>query len=135
MLVQISAAIHVVWRKPGEYQIKGDRLYGTVIGDEIIEVGTRIPQALIDELRRNPKGDIRMKFRMSQQGTLFGWDIERRPGYDPNKRDQTGTPLWVPAVHSFVGGDFREAEIVNGKAVRKGWYIDKSTGEKIETVF
>ncbi|MCL2326787.1 MAG: hypothetical protein FWC40_09890 [Proteobacteria bacterium] len=35
--------------------------------------------------------------------------------------------------HSFAGGNFREARIINGKPVRKGWYIDRRTGHKIET--
>jgi hypothetical protein len=103
------------------------------MGDEMLEVGSRIPQKLIDDLKRDRRGSLRLKFRMSQQGTLFGWDIQRRPGFDPKKRDQYGEAVYVGPVHSFAGGDFREAEIFNGKPVRKGWYIDKRTGKKIET--
>lgn len=33
------------------------------------------------------------------------------------------------------GGDFREAKIYNGIAVRKGWYIHPRTGERIEADF
>jgi hypothetical protein len=72
---------------------------------------------------------------MSDQGTLFGWDIQRRPAYDPKQHSQNGEPDNVAPEHSFVGGDFREAEIINGKLVRKGWYIDRRTGQKIETDF
>ncbi len=70
---------------------------------------------------------------MSNQGTLFGWDIERRPGFDSKKRDQWGEAVYVGPVHSFAGGDFREAQIFNGKPVRKGWYIDRRSGQRIET--
>ncbi|HNC66247.1 MAG TPA: hypothetical protein PLT85_04240, partial [Thauera aminoaromatica] len=106
---------------------------GNILGDETIEVGSRIPQELIDDLERDPRGNLRLKFRMSKDGTLFGWDIQRRPGYDPNLRDPQGRDIHFPAVHSFAGGDFREAEIVNGKVVRKGWYIERRTGRKVET--
>jgi len=108
---------------------------GNIIGEELIEVGSRIPQELIDDLKRDPQGVIRLKFRMSDQGTLFGWDIQRRPAYDPKKHRQNGEPDNVAPEHSFAGGDFREAEIINGKPVRKGWYIDRRTGQKIETDF
>lgn len=126
----------IIWRDSHERRFirdVGSRYTGNIIGDELIEVGTRIPQELIDDLKRDPRGILRLKFRMRNQGTLFGWDIERRPGFDPKKRDQWGEAVYVAPVHSFAGGDFREAHIFNGKAVRKGWYIDRRTGEKIET--
>lgn len=126
----------IIWRDSHERRFirdVGSRYTGNIIGDELIEVGTRIPQELIDDLKRDPRGILRLKFRMSNQGTLFGWDIERRPGFDPKKRDQWGEAVYVAPVHSFAGGDFHEAHIFNGKAVRKGWYIDRRTGEKIET--
>jgi hypothetical protein len=130
----------ILWRDPsasGEGNMPGIGGYqtGNIIGDEIIEVGSRIPQELIDDLKRDPKGNLRLKFRMSDQGTLFGWDIERRPGFDPKKRDQFGEAVYVAPEHSFAGGDFREARIINGKPVRMGWYIDRHTGQKIETDF
>jgi hypothetical protein len=132
----IPEQVRVVWRKsakvgsgPNNY----DDYVDEIIGDEIIEVGSRIPQALIDDLKRDPRGTLRLKFRMSKQGTMLGWDIQRRPGYDPNKRDRYGDPIYVGPVHSFADGDFREAEIFNGKVVRPGWYIDRKTGQKIET--
>ncbi|MDI3489778.1 MAG: hypothetical protein PWP11_1055, partial [Thauera sp.] len=82
--------------------------------DEIIEVGSRIPQALIDDLKRDPRGNLRLKFRMSEQGTLFGWDIERRPGYDAKAAQRAVMELkpypHVRPVYSFIGGDFRKIE-------------------------
>lgn len=132
----VPERIRVIWRDSsdrGFIRDVGSRYIGNIIGDETIEVGTRIPQELIDDLTRDPRGTLRLKFRMSNQGTLFGWDIERRPGFDPKKRDQWGEAVYVGPVHSFAGGDFREAKIFNGKPVRKGWYIDRRTGVRIET--
>ena len=130
--------VRVVWRADGcrLVDVKGKAMIvGDVLGEEVIEVGSRIPQSLLDDLKRDPKGNLRLKFRMSNAGTMFGWDIERRPGYDVNKRDEMGEALYVPPVHSMAGGDFREAQIHNGIAVRMGWYIDRKTGQKIETDF
>jgi len=124
----------ILWRDSDKFAPDGRTVYaGNILGDETIEVGSRIPQELIDDLERDPRGNLRLKFRMSKDGTLFGWDIQRRPGYDPNLRDPQGRDIHFPAVHSFAGGDFREAEIVNGKVVRKGWYIERRTGRKVET--
>lgn len=133
----VPERVRIVWRDSNKYALNPDgvtsRRTGNIIGDETIEVGTRIPQDLIDDLKRDPRGSLRLKFRMSNQGTLFGWDIERRPGFDPKKRDQWGEAVYVGPVHSFAGGDFREAQIFNGKPVRKGWYIDRRMGQRIET--
>ncbi|ENO88614.1 hypothetical protein C665_02038 [Thauera aminoaromatica S2] len=124
----------ILWRDSDKFAPDGRAVYaGNILGDETIEVGSRIPQEIIDDLERDPRGNLRLKFRMSKDGTLFGWDIQRRPGYDPNLRDPQGRDIHFPAVHSFAGGDFREAEIVNGKVVHKGWYIERRTGRKVET--
>lgn len=132
----VPERVRIIWRDSSARQfIKdvGSRYSGNITGDETIDVGTRVPQELIDDLKRDPRGSLRLKFRMSDQGTLFGWDIERRPGFDPKKRDQWGEAVYVAPVHSFAGGDFREAKIFNGKPVRKGWYIDRRSGRRIET--
>jgi len=100
-----------------------------------VPVAERIPDDLLDDLRRVPKGGLRIKLRFHHDGVLLGWDIERRPGFDPRKRDKFGEAVYVAPVHSFAGGDFREARIFNGKPERMGWYIDPKTGRKIETDF
>jgi len=173
----IPEQVRIVWRKssrggsgPNNY----DDYVDDIIGDEIVEVGPRIPQALIDDLKRDPKGSLRLKFRMSEQGTLLGWDIERRPGMHTAAARQAraqGKDLYYPPAHSHSGGDFKEArpayyawdghgfkelprtlpdplseadqallqqhELILRDASRrlweKGWYIDKRTGQKIET--
>jgi len=134
----IPEKVRIVWRdsaghRAGTATVDGTTYNGKIIGDEIIEVGSRIPQDLVNDLKRDPRGGLRLKFRMSRHGTMLGWDIERRPGYDPKKRDASGRPFHADAVHSFAGGDFREAHIFNGKVIRPGWYIDRKTGRKIET--
>ena len=124
----------ILWRDSDKFASDGRAIYvGNILGDETIEVGSRIPQELIDDLKRDPRGNLRLKFRMSKDGTLFGWDIQRRPGYDPSLRDPQGRHIHFPAVHSFAGGDFREAEIYNGKVLRRGWYIHPKTGQRFET--
>jgi len=139
MPLEIPERVTVVWRASADKPVGGK--YGQmtyldrIIGTDTIEVGSRIPQEVLDSLRQE-RGGLRLKFRLSNDGVYFGWDIDRRPGYDPNKRDPVDrTPYYVRAVFSMVGGDFREAEIFNGKTVRKGWFIDKKTGKKIETDF
>jgi hypothetical protein len=108
---------------------------GAVARDVTVPVASRIPDELLEDLRRDPKGVLRLKLRIHPDTLLVGWDIERRPGFDPKKRDQFGEAVYVAPVHSFAGGDFREAKIFNGQVVRKGWYIDPKTGQKIETDF
>jgi hypothetical protein len=67
-----------------------------------------------------------------------GWHVARRRiagnDADTDNIDLDVQPQ-VGLVYSMAGGDFREAEIFNGIAIRKGWYIDKKTGQKIETDF
>jgi hypothetical protein len=108
---------------------------GAVITDVTVPVASRIPEDLLEDLRRDPKGVLRLKLRIHPDTLLVGWDIERRPGFDPKKRDVFGEAVYVGPVHSFAGGDFREAKIFNGQVIRKGWYNDPKTGQKIETNF
>ncbi|WP_225433121.1 hypothetical protein [Thauera sedimentorum] len=109
----VPERVRIVWRDSSEFVPDGRALYaGNIIGDELLEVGSRIPQDLIDELKRDPRGSLRLKFRMSEQGTLFGWDIERRPGLhsdEARKARAQGKDLYYPPAHSHTGGDFKEA--------------------------
>ena len=136
MPLEIAERVRVVWRKSDAHPIigrHGEMTYADpIIGTELVEVGSRIPQEVIDDLKRE-RGGLRLKFRLSHEGVYFGWDIDRRPGYNPNRLDAFGKPYYAPPVHSMVGGDFREAELTNGKVVRRGWYINKKTGQRIET--
>ena len=102
--------------------------------DVTVPVAERIPQEVLDDLRKND-GGLRLKLRIHPDTLLVGWDIERRPGFDPKSLDHNGNIVYVEAVHSLAGGDFREAKIYGGQVVRKGWYIEPKTGKKIETDF
>ena len=108
---------------------------GIVVGDVTVPVAERIPDDILDYLRSGGGGGFRLKLRLADDTLLVGGDIESRPGYDPNNRDKDGTPYYVPAVHSHVGGDFDRALRQNNQLVHNGWYIDKKTGQKIETDF
>lgn len=90
---------------------------GKILGDYTVAVASRIPQEVLNAVR-NKEGGFRLKIRLHDDGLLIGWDLA------------TGF-----RQYALAGGDFREAEIENGKAVRKGWYIDPKTKERIETDF
>jgi hypothetical protein len=107
---------------------------GAVVADVTVPVASRIPDDVLDTARRFG-GGLRLKLRLTLDTILVGWDVRNYPEFQPGKRDQFGVLLTGPVVYHAVGGDFREAEIVNGIAVRKGWYIDPKTGQKIETDF
>jgi hypothetical protein len=126
----VPKTIRAVWHKEEMApSLTGEYIGGTIIGDYTVPVASRIPIELLDNLRKH-RGTLRLKIRIAPDDVLIGWDIERRPR-DPS----LGPNVGVPPVFSMVGGDFQEAEIFNGQVVRKGWYIDKKTGRKIETDF
>jgi hypothetical protein len=101
-----------------------------VLGDELIPVLERLPQDVFDGLCKHG-GALRLKFRLSREGVYFGWDVGRPRGKAVPPNDTVSSR----ADHFVIGGEFREGEIYNGKPVRRGWYIDKKTGQKIETDF
>lgn len=126
----VPKTLSVQWREDTpdlrptlQHTYEGSRIVATYT----VPVASRIPDEVLDAVR-SKKGGFRLKIRLHDNGLLIGWDIESRPGYIPGGS-------YVPAVHSMAGGDFREAEIVDGKAVRKGWYIHPKNGQRIETDF
>ena len=52
---------------------------------------------------------MRIKFRLHPEGVYFGWDIERRPDYDPKK----ARTIYYPPAYEMTGGDFKEERIAN----------------------
>lgn len=127
----VPQTVHITWREgdakydsplspDGTRRLGPNRwLGGTIVGDYTFEVASRIPDAVLESIRKEG-GALRLKFRLKDDGVLLGWDIER-PGGGMSR-------------YSMAGGDFREAYIFNGKVVDPGWYIDKN-GQKIETDF
>lgn len=63
-----------VWGKMG-----GIEYEGPIAGDYTIPIAERIPEAVLQDIRRNG-GGLRLKFRLKPDGVLFGWDIERDGG-------------------------------------------------------
>lgn len=96
---------------------------GKVVGDQIVPVAERIPDELLTEMRKRKLG-LRIKLRIHPDGVLLGWDLQGPPGTGPNY-----------GKYTMAGGDFQEADIYNGKALRMGWYIHPKTRARIETPF
>lgn len=110
--------VRVTWGKPIVVSSDWD---GPIIGDYTISVADRIPDAVLESLRKDPKGDLRIKFRLHPEGVYFGWEIERRPGYDPKKtRTPEGLSIFYPPAYELTGGDFKEA--------RPAYYLVTETG-------
>ena len=103
---------------------------GILVGDVTVPVAERIPDDILDYLRSHGGGGFRLKLRLADDTLLVGWDIESRPGYNPRRPE-----IYVDPVYSMVGGDFDCALRQYHGLVHKGWYIDKKTGQKIETDF
>ena len=118
------------WRDKIEKEPRGalkrglpDRAYygGNILGNYTVPVASRIPDALLEDKRRNG-GGFRLKIRIHPDGPLIGWDLERGVGTGPDG-----------SKFHHAGGDFQEAYIYNGKVLRKGWFIHPKTGRRIET--
>jgi hypothetical protein len=129
---RVPQRVRVVWRDNDKIvrRADGERTYaGNILGDHNIPVGERIPAEVTDSVRK-VGGQLRIKFRLAKDGVYFGWDVDRRAKFgEPDNPDGPPQRYWLS------GGDFREAYVFNGKVVRKGWYIDKKTGQKVETEF
>jgi hypothetical protein len=108
----IPKFIHATWRiGPARYD-GNSRSWtgGTIIGDYTVPVAERVPDDILDYIRKNG-GALRLKIRLKDDGILIGWDVEQ------HRTNRYGTFLeWV-----LPGGDFREAQIFNGKVTDPGW--------------
>ena len=103
--------VRVTWRKPIVVSSDWDT---PIIGDYTIRVAERIPDEVLESLRKDPRGSLRIKFRLHPQGVYFGWDIERRPGYDPNKKaEYRKKNIYFPPGYEMTGGDFKEARVAS----------------------
>lgn len=94
---------------------------GNILGNYTVPVASRIPDALLEDKRRNG-GGFRLKIRIHPDGPLIGWDLERGVGTGPDG-----------SKFHHAGGDFQEAYIYQGEVLRKGWFIHPKTGQRIET--
>jgi len=89
---------------------------GTVIGDYTVPVADRIPDALLDHIRRQG-GSLRVKIRIVDDGVLIGWDVEKIV-YPAGWKSGDGPGS---VQYTMAGGDFREDQIINGVVVEPGW--------------
>lgn len=124
----IPKTIRVVWRTGNvreKRDEKGRTNYhamgfegGTILGDYTVPVAERIPDDVLDYIRKNG-GALRLKIRLKDDGVLIGWDVEKSlpiPGCKP------GEDLTCTAVHYLLpGGDFRERRPSYGGNPDPGW--------------
>ncbi len=93
----VPEKVRVIWRvndSEGYRDVRGGIRYSAkILGDYTLPIASRIPDAVLQEIRKNG-GGLRLKFRLKPDGVMFGWDIERFSG---------GLPR-----HSMPGGDFLE---------------------------
>ena len=111
--------VRVTWRE-GVDEAHG--LYwttGTVVGDYTVPVLERIPAEAFALARAGKNRYLVLSFRLRDDGVDFAWMIRLQEG--------------APFERLMNGGDFQAARMRNGKVVEKGWYIDKQSGQKIET--
>jgi hypothetical protein len=120
----VPKMLRITWRE-GDCRRKDESSYegGTVVGDYTVPVASRIPNEVLDAVRRG-EGGFRLKIRIHDDGPLIGWDIST--GFETH----------------MAGGDFREMRVVYEGDPKnptrrwvKGWYIHPKTGQKIETDF
>ena len=78
---------------------------GVIIGDFTVPVAERIPDEILDYIRKNG-GGLRLKIRLHDKGVAIGWDVEMRLPIPNLPRDYQGARNY----HEFrlAGGDFRE---------------------------
>jgi hypothetical protein len=83
----VPITLRAIWRREGEVvggvvqnPIRITDQYGiyeggTVVGDYTVPVASRIPDDLLEELRRNKHVGFRLKLRLHDDGLLVGWDL------------------------------------------------------------
>lgn len=94
---------------------------GTVTGTHRVEVASRIPEDVLQYASAERGRAIKLMFQILDDDVVLGWCV------------QESSKLGGGWIYSNFGGDFLPAEWFNGKVIRPGWYLDKKTGQKIET--
>lgn len=92
----IPRTVRATWGKSRQYDFGSNSWYGgEITGDYIVPVAQRIPDEILNDIRAR-RGNLRLKFRLTPNGVLFGWDIER------------AAPLGDVSIFEEPGGDFLE---------------------------
>ena len=102
----IPITIRATWRE-GEFKPlwQGGYTGGTIAGDYTVPVAERIPDEVLDYIRKNG-GALRLKIRLHDKGVAIGWDIEMRLPIPNLPRDYAGARNYHE--YRMPGGDFRE---------------------------
>jgi hypothetical protein len=95
--------------------------FGKKLGDYRVEVASRIPQEVLQYASAEKGRAIKLMFRILDDDVVLGWCVQE----SSNKGGG-----WI---YSRYGGDFVPASWYNGKLMSMGWYVDKKTGQRIET--
>ncbi|WP_265258763.1 hypothetical protein [Verminephrobacter aporrectodeae] len=128
--MSIPRTLHVTWRtddaeprknRNGLRETTAGYEGGSILGDYTVQVASRIPDEVLDFIRKNGSSLLRLKIRLADHGVLVGWDVEE----------------WYNAIggrtfrYVMPGGDFREPQIKHGEIIERGWMITPD-GKKVE---
>jgi hypothetical protein len=125
----------------------GDYSGGILLGDVTVPVAERIPDELLDKMRKY-KGGFVLKLRLTDETLLIGWEVKFGKGY-PWALDINDNAYFIPDIDDTAGGDFCERRMkikpaLSGQPPVSGnerlyalpdWILDKRTGKRIETGF
>jgi hypothetical protein len=94
--IYVPLTARAVWRKgAGWDKVREVWNEGVIVGNYTIPVAERIPDEVLHDIHAHG-GGLRLKFRLTPNGVLFGWDIER------------SAPLGDVSIFEMPGGDFLE---------------------------
>lgn len=95
--------------------------FGKKLGDYRVEVSSRIPQEVLQYASAEKGRAIKLMFRILDDDVVLGWCVQESSSKGGG---------WI---YSRYGGDFVPAAWYNGQLISMGWYVDKKTGQRIET--
>ena len=109
--IPVPKTIRATWRRDDPdnkiYSGKKEEPWsgGVIIGDYTVPVAERIPDDVLDYIRKNG-GALRLKIRLHDKGIAIGWDVEMRLPIPNLPRDYQGARNYTE--FRLAGGDFRE---------------------------
>ena len=116
--------------KPGEIVVL-EPLPGTQ-RKVLIKVAEMLPEAVLNDLRRDSRGSLRLKLRLQPDTVELGWDIMRRGPVLETSDPKAATEPYAPPVYTMAGGAVREGPLIDGGQMpRPSWYVDLKTGALI----
>jgi hypothetical protein len=116
----IPISIRATWKEDPKNEVvmaSGGWRGGTIIGDYTVPVAERIPDELLDYIRKNG-GALRIKIRLRDDGIAIGWDVEQRLPKKNWKPEYGPQEYYID--YTKAGGDFLEDGLQNG-VYGKGW--------------